>query len=505
MRRKTRIIIITASVIGVILSGAALTWLQVINTEINQTAATASRTVNNIDSLLDEARLAADKARPYLPAACTLDTIIALEKIAVSIRHIRLINTYLNEKLLCSSFGDKDAINVNYNPHTQQKLTIINDNKISPDEKVIVLQTPFPEGMVVSSFSAAWISESLKILNSQRPLTIQIGDKTLTQSGDIHINDNEKTAGYHVIKSQKYPFSVAFSSALSIPLSHYIQAGKASLLLTLILAIMTGLILRKHLFRNASIYEELKDAIASGEIVPWYQPVINNSTKELYGIEILARWVTPSGEVIPPDAFIPLAEQSGLIIPLTRKIMVQAGNELPSLWFSEKSPFHISFNVTTSHIQSPEFISECTRFINKFPKDTITLTAEIIEREPFDKDAELKEKITELRKNGIKISLDDFGTGFSNINYLETLAIDIIKIDKLFVNAVIDDGNPVKLIDYVIDMANDMNITIIVEGVENAYQVNYLADKVNFFQGFYFSKPLSFPELKTSFARFNRM
>lgn len=272
--------------------------------------------------------------------------------------------------------------------------------------------------------------------------------------------------------------------------------GWSSLLLTVFLAIVTGVILWRYVLRQPNPYEDLEQAIHLNEIVPLYQPIVHSDTGELYGVEVLARWATPEGELVSPVSFIPLAEESGLIIPLTRKLMARVGKELPAILTARRTPFHVSFNFTTAHIQSDTFIEDCRTFIRQFPPGIIRLTAEILEREPFEKVAALKETLALLQAHDVTIALDDFGTGYSNLNYLNALPIDLIKIDKIFINGLAENNNAIRLIDLVIDMAKSLNLKVLVEGVETSFQVDYLRQKsVDYFQGYFFSKPVAVNEL----------
>ena len=490
---KFRIITTLFCVLTILVGGAVLTWFQVIGGELEQTSALAKKTVQKIDSLLNASRQAATKAHPLLSQPCTTQTRTELERLVVSVPHIRIINLYKEKTLFCSSYNDANAINMNYAAHTAQELTIIDDKTISPGDKVIVLQTAYPQGMITSSFSGQWLSEVLELLSNQRPLTLHIGDTVMRQNAKTVPNDN---ARHVIVQSDKFPYSVDYPAWKTVPVSLYLQQGWLSLLLTLCLALIVGVVLWQHILHRPTLYENLERAIAEGEIVPWYQPVIHSGSGKFYGVEVLARWVTPSGEIISPDSFIPLAEESGLIVPLTRKLMALAGDELPSLLETRPLPFHVSFNFTASHIQTPNFIDECRAFLKRFPENSIRLTAEITEREPFEKVNELKETLIFLESRSVTIALDDFGTGYSNLNLLTGLPVGLIKIDKLFVNGISSATDSTKLIDCVIDMAKSLGMKIIVEGVETEYQVAYLTHKqVDYFQGYYFSKPLPVNEL----------
>ncbi|MCV2533304.1 EAL domain-containing protein [Enterobacter wuhouensis] len=273
-------------------------------------------------------------------------------------------------------------------------------------------------------------------------------------------------------------------------------------LLTVLMTFITAAVLWRYVIREPNPYEDLELAIEQNEIVPLYQPIVHSDTGDVYGVEVLARWATPSGELVSPASFIPMAEESGLIIPLTRKLMAQAALELPAILATSKNPFHVSFNFTTSHIQSDTFIEDCRTFLGRFPKERIRLTAEILEREPFEKVAALKETLALMQAHDVTIALDDFGTGYSNLNYLNALPIDLIKIDKIFINGLTYEDTSTRLIDLVIDMAKSLKLSVLVEGVETSYQVEYLRKKkVDYFQGYFFSPPVRADELVSWIAR----
>ncbi|MEG5551832.1 EAL domain-containing protein [Enterobacter wuhouensis] len=284
--------------------------------------------------------------------------------------------------------------------------------------------------------------------------------------------------------------------ALNVPLVWIL------VLLTVLMTFITAAVLWRYVIREPNPYEDLELAIEQNEIVPLYQPIVHSDTGDVYGVEVLARWATPSGELVSPASFIPMAEESGLIIPLTRKLMAQAALELPAILATNKNPFHVSFNFTTSHIQSDTFIEDCRTFLGRFPKERIRLTAEILEREPFEKVAALKETLALMQAHDVTIALDDFGTGYSNLNYLNALPIDLIKIDKIFINGLTYEDTSTRLIDLVIDMAKSLKLSVLVEGVETSYQVEYLRKKkVDYFQGYFFSPPVRADALASWMAR----
>ncbi|TBL45882.1 EAL domain-containing protein [Hafnia alvei] len=257
------------------------------------------------------------------------------------------------------------------------------------------------------------------------------------------------------------------------------------------LGVGVGVLIWYFRFRAHTPYNYLAQAIRRGEIIPWYQPVICSDTGEIHGVEVLARW-RHSGRVILPDVFIPLAEKNCLIIPLTRQLMEQAAIDLRPVINRMRQPFHVAFNLSAAHLQSDASISEdFYQFQSTFPKGSIQLIAEITEREPFSQIPQLNELLLNLHKRGILVALDDFGTGYSNLWYLNELPIDYIKIDRSFVKRISEEDGSDKLVDCVINMAKMLELGIVAEGVETAYQAKWLtAHHVKLLQGYFYSRPL---------------
>lgn len=261
--------------------------------------------------------------------------------------------------------------------------------------------------------------------------------------------------------------------------------------LIVFLSVGVGVIIWYLRFRAITPYDHLAQAISRGEIVPWYQPVICSDTGEIHGFEVLARW-RHSGVIILPDVFIPLAEKNDLIIPLTRQLIEQTAVDLRPIIHRIHQPFHVAFNISAVHLQSDTSISEdFHQFQSSFPKGSIQLIAEITEREPFTQTPQLNELLLNLHLQGILVALDDFGTGYSNLGCLNELLIDYIKIDRSFVKRISEEHGSDKLVDCVINMAKMLELGIVAEGVETAYQAEWLtAHHVKLLQGYYFSRPL---------------
>jgi EAL domain-containing protein (putative c-di-GMP-specific phosphodiesterase class I) len=243
---------------------------------------------------------------------------------------------------------------------------------------------------------------------------------------------------------------------------------------------------------------DLERAISSGELKPFYQPVIDLSTGRLAGCEVLCRWEKRSGQMVPTDSFIDYAEVTGLAIPMTIKLMQQVKADLSELC-AQMPDIKVSINLFEGHFRDGSLVDDVQAIFAGSPIDYRQLVFEITERRPFGNDMQANSVITGLHALGARIALDDAGTGHSNLSYMQTLGLDVVKIDRIFVNMVQPGTEQVPVLDGLIAMAHDLGTEIVAEGVETEAQALYLrARGVILAQGFLFAPALrakSFKEL----------
>ncbi len=281
-----------------------------------------------------------------------------------------------------------------------------------------------------------------------------------------------------------------------------VRAGYAELDigLTLVACLLgvTLLLLALQFARRSNLPSfEIERAIVAGEMKPYYQPVINLKTGKLIGCEVLVRWVKRNGEVVPPGAFIDYAEISGLAVPMTLSLMEQVRFDLEELC-AEVPDFKVSINLFEGHFRDGSIVEDIQSIFGGSGINYRQLVFEITERRPLDDKDAVNTVVSAMHKLGVRIAMDDAGTGHSNLAYLQTLGIDIVKIDKIFVDMIRDANVPVPVIDGLIAMAKDMDIEIIAEGVETQEQALYLRSKNVFLaQGYLFSPPVKLSSFLT--------
>lgn len=241
--------------------------------------------------------------------------------------------------------------------------------------------------------------------------------------------------------------------------------------------------------RRLSPLARLGIAVQRGEFIVHYQPIIALDSGACVGAEALVRWQQPDGVLVPPDAFIPLAEQSGLILPITDLVVAKVLRELgPTL--AADPALHVAINVSADDIKSGRVQGVLAQALRGTGVDSGQLWVEATERSLMDIDA-ARTTITHLRGAGHTVSIDDFGTGYSSLQYLQGLPLDALKIDKSFVDTIGTHSATSAVTAHIIEMAKTLRLRTIAEGVERQEQLDYLrAHGVDLAQGWLFSRAL---------------
>ena len=231
-------------------------------------------------------------------------------------------------------------------------------------------------------------------------------------------------------------------------------------------------------------------SIRNNEFIPYYQPVVDIVTGELQGCEMLMRWQLPNGKMVPPGQFMTYAETSGHIFEMTRSIMRQSIDDLGEL-YSKHPELKLSVNLFAGHFNDRSIVDDLLDIYEDSPIALNQVVMEVTERQPLE-DIDLARKIiAELQAHGIRVALDDVGTGHGGLAYLQKLGMDIVKIDKMFIDPLGSEENAFRLVDAIAELADTMNMGIIAEGVEKYEQIVLLRELgVSSAQGYIFSKPL---------------
>ncbi|NNU94278.1 EAL domain-containing protein [Geobacillus sp. NFOSA3] len=239
----------------------------------------------------------------------------------------------------------------------------------------------------------------------------------------------------------------------------------------------------------------LRKALERGEFELYYQPQLDVKTKQIRAVEALIRWNHPEKGFISPGMFIPLAEESGLITPISDWIMMQACEHLKQLQL--RFPYiKMSINISPIYFQQIDFIEKLQKTIESVNVNPRSIELELTESAVMPHAEKSVERLTMLKTMGISIAIDDFGTGFSSLSYLHRFPIDILKIDRSFIKQLSRYREESAIVNAIIMMAHSLQIRVVAEGVETKKQYQILEKQsCDFVQGYYVSKPLSISEL----------
>jgi diguanylate cyclase (GGDEF)-like protein len=242
--------------------------------------------------------------------------------------------------------------------------------------------------------------------------------------------------------------------------------------------------------------EELREAIFNNGLEVFYQPKVDSQTFQVSGVEALVRWRHPTRGLLYPDAFLPLAEQSGLMRDLTTTVLAQSLAQV-RLWRDAGRLLSVAVNLSASSLVDSELPGRVAEMLGNYGLPASSLLLEITEDFLMGDRARARAILTELRAFGIKVSVDDFGTGYSSLAYLRELPIDQLKLDRSFVMPMSDDRRSAAIVRSTIGLAHSLGMRLVAEGVENWTTADELARSgCDESQGFYFSKAVPAAELE---------
>jgi EAL domain-containing protein (putative c-di-GMP-specific phosphodiesterase class I) len=253
---------------------------------------------------------------------------------------------------------------------------------------------------------------------------------------------------------------------------------------------------------NAALSSDLRQAWRENQFRIDYQPQVG-ADGQMIGVEALLRWVHPQRGLVPPDLFIPAAEETSLIIPIGRWVLDAACAQLAE-WARRPDRRHLSIavNVSVRQFRHPEFVDEVLQVVRQWDVQPNKLKLELTESLLADGIDVTIAKMGSLKDMGVALSLDDFGIGYSSLSYLKRLPLDQLKIDREFVKDILTDANDAAIAKTVIGLAQSLHLDVIAEGVETEEQRAFLEKQGCFsYQGYLFCKPLPIDELEAFIDR----
>jgi EAL domain-containing protein (putative c-di-GMP-specific phosphodiesterase class I) len=242
--------------------------------------------------------------------------------------------------------------------------------------------------------------------------------------------------------------------------------------------------------RRLALVSELQSAIGRGELELYYQPQADISTGAVVGAEALLRWMHPQAGFIPPEEFIEVAERTGLIRPLTLFVLESATAQWRT-WKDAGIDVGVSVNLSVRNLLDPGLIEDLAKLLRQAAMPASRLTLEVTESSIMSDIERTLAVVNGLARLGVRFSIDDFGTGYSSLTYLKRLPVEEIKIDKSFIVSMESDENDRAIVRAVIDLAANLGLTVVAEGVETESAWKVLADLgCAVAQGYFLSPPV---------------
>ena len=486
----------------------------------NRSQELSSDLTAHVNNTLDEAEslllLLADRSQ----GRCTAESLRLMRSLVYDYAYIREAGVVNKGRLRCSSWGRHEpGIAVNEldarfipghwrltNIHGSEFHDLNNYSNvlalgIEADKGVNLLLNQQEFFRPLFSSGDVPVSALITIRANHQPLGMLLPDKDLLMYDEAAIKDGLPGSRYSLTTESrdgllrittevdpKYFFAVwgllapifigsAFIfTALMLGLWHFMKAGRGF---------------------SREISRELSRAIRNHEFVIHYLPTMDNHSGNCIGAEALIRWNHPRQGLVMPDIFIPIAERTGMIVPMTQWLIERLAEEMGD-WLKANPECYLSINISASHFESPFFLKRAYQTLHRHGIAPSQLTLEITERELIDGASNTTRKVLQLANQyGFKLAIDDFGTGYNNLARLYEFGFELIKIDRSLVRMAVDKAGGDRIFDAVLTVANGYGAPVLVEGVESPADVAFVAHRdIHSLQGWLFSKPISSAEFK---------
>jgi sensor c-di-GMP phosphodiesterase-like protein len=497
---RHRILKIAAAVFGVLVAGAPIilfnAWLK--KQGDNETAMTAARALGSAEIRVGQSIAALQELSARGVDSCKPVHVEAMRQTALltgPIKQVMLIAP--NGDTLCTDTSGLAArLEVLTSAVTATSDIALDVTKLpAQDQRFLrVRKIGQPDKPALAALLPASLLLPQTSTQGGRPLgatRIAMADGTLL--GDFGVPPDPAAPGAQFsnnLRSTKYPLVMTVSMPRSGVVANYDDVRRLGIVVTggiALVILLFALLLAKRRPPDPNV--EMARAIRDDEFVPYYQPVVDLQSGRLLGAEVLVRWRGPDA-MIEPGAFVLLLESSGLVLEFTRKLMSRVRKELADA-VGPRPYMSIAFNVAPRHFDDALILHDVANIFDGSGIRLSQIVLELTERHEVPDLTNMRRTIAALQRVGCKVAIDDVGTGHSGLSYILKLGVDIIKMDKMFVEAIGSEGHSKAIIETLIDLAKNMRMEIIAEGVETFDQVTYLRERgIGAAQGYVFAPPL---------------
>jgi len=444
---------------------------------------------------------------PHAQAPCGPAALDAMRAVDLGSTYIQAVGHVAGNRMMCSSIGGA-VLDLDLGPPTF--LTSLGGVvrkdvrfRFAPHKRFIVLQFDSFAAIlherlpVDTAKSEPDVSLAVFPLDYHEPVSVRgrIDPDWLQRLGDAREKVFEQD-GHIIAVVRSQHFKVAGIAA--VPLHYLVDRSQDAAARLVPAGLVAGIALTLAILylarQQMALPYAVKTALRRKEFFLEYQPIVDLKSGRWTGAEALVRWRRPTGEVVMPDLFIPIAEQNGLIVRLTALVLERVCADT-SHFLKAHPEFHIGINVAPADFHSERFVERLQGLLRQMGAAPGNLMLEVTERGLLDP-AVARETTGALRRHGFAVAIDDFGTGYSSLSYLESLELDYLKIDRSFIEAIGTGAPTSQVVGHIIGMARDLGLRMIAEGVESEAQAAYLRRQgVQQAQGWLFGRPMAFGEL----------
>lgn len=443
------------------------------------------RAQQQLDSLLAHVNQSVQSMRTLIGAPCTSRTVAELRRQLAITPNVGNIELAKSGEVYCSSLlGD---VPPGTEIREERSLYLTASTPTLPGHPFVVFHLHENGYGLYTSTDGYYIRSILESASELSPVVLLTDHGWMGRSGVIHTTPftAEQNAQIH---SEAYGYRLSSNIDARDIIAFCLKSGRAIMVIFLVLSAGIASVCYLWTGRPRTPEKLLISAMRNHELQPWYQPIVKGEPAVPVGCEVLVRWVHKES-VIPPDQFIPLAEQTGLIVPLTRQLIKDVTDQF-AISCKPENPFYISFNISARHLQSDMLENDLDYFLSRVDSN-VRLVLEITEREIITGDDRVRRNIERLKARGVRFALDDFGTGYSTLETLQHTPVEMIKIDRLFTAGIGSNDLCQAIIANIVDLAKRIGADIVAEGVETEVQIAFLRQQGDMaWQGYLFSKPL---------------
>lgn len=501
MSTKYSIRLITLSMIPFVLSMfigcSGIIWQVSQNIE-QEAQSRLLRAVLRLDKAISHADEAANAMTKLAGATCDEKVFLRLRQRVTITPDVRTINLARDNRVYCSSLYGEIIGEVSIAEYVHGKLSLLKGNKVTPYRSLLAYRKTIGINSILVGIDGYYLQNILELLSYPTQLVLKVGTHWMSLDGFVHYTPPLESQYLRVMGSKNYGFQVITTLPSILSLENIWKYAKWYLCLIFALSSLSSLIAYKLLIRQFTPLSILRQAVERQQFIPYLQPIVNARSFKVIGAEVLIRWKHPTIGLIPPDQFVPLAEQSGLIVPMTECIMEQVSQFISLSSMTLPEEFLICVNVSAQHFRDTRLIYTCQKFMNTLLQRRVKLVLELTERELIVGNQQVEQLCEELRQCGVIFSIDDFGTGNANLSYLKQFPITHIKIDKTFTHLIHKDSHSEHIVKSIVTLAHGLQLSTVAEGIETQEQAEYLQGiGVNFMQGYLFGRPVAMTDFTT--------